>query len=107
MNKPTEQGYEQTRGGGVVKYQRLEIEKIEFGDVDFVISSSQGGVHSSCDYYFFDNELGKVIFTSGTCVSVRKESDGTFYCDWFDYYIVGDANYEPKKGTGYGYCSLF
>ncbi len=85
MNKPTEQGYEQTGGGDVVKYQRLEIEKIEFGDSDFMVFSGNINDYTGSGLITYNGVTFST--TRATCVNVYGTGGGNYFCGsfWCDY----------------------
>ena len=81
-----------------MKYERLEIEVIEFGNVDFMTSSAH------CDFVFYDMS-GSYFFNStrGNCSYIEFFSSTGFNCTKF-YFWVGNTS---LQGNGTGYCSAF
>lgn len=93
-----------------MKYQRLEIEKIEFGDSDFMVSSGNfGSVHEcfshSISYYVLTPDAdGYFEFAQTTCNSVSK-SGGTYTCMDFDMRAMNTAVTYANCG-GYSFSCL-
>ena len=89
-----------------MKYQRLEIEKIEFGEVDFMTSSGTGG----------DTNLGIIIINGiphdivahqGGCDVYGPNGDGTYYCGAISFYYPGNSNPQNPGSVKSFTCNNF
>ena len=64
-----------------MKYQRLEIEKVEFGGMNFMCWS---GTYSGSEWNCFAHQItyGRKTYSNTTCQSITK-SGGLSQCDIF------------------------
>ena len=85
-----------------MEYQRLEIERIDFGDSDFMVFSGASGSHTGSGEIIYKGET--YIALQINCDSVSSLGHFTYYCDAFGFICAdGTTGRGPAEFT----CASF
>ena len=86
-----------------MKYERLEIEKVEFGEADFLTWSGQGGNYGQTATMKINGVYYTVVTGQGMCGSYEA---GSSFCPSITVYFPGNSNPQTFMQVPFS-CSAF